>query len=150
MVDGVKYEQINGSFYEMKLFESEEIETYLSNLFKVSKEDKTPFNYIQIDSDVESQFALECEADAKVKFFFKLPNGFKVPTPLGNYIPDWAVVFEEDKRIYFVVENKSTFDEQTRRLVENMKIECGEKHFALFKESGVEYKLAVKVRDLYL
>lgn len=150
MVDGVKYEQVNGSFYEMRLFESEEIETYLTNLFKVTKADKTLYNYIQIDSDtVERPFAAECEADDNVKFFFKLPRGFKVPTPLGNYIPDWAIIFENDRRIYFVAETKGTLDRQLLREVENMRIKCGEKQFALFKSSGVEYKLAVKTRDLY-
>ena len=150
MVDGVKYEQINGSFYEMRLFENEEIETYLSNLFEVTKKDKTLFNYIPIDSEtIERPFAAECEADENVKFFFKLPRGFKVPTPLGNYIPDWAVIFENDKRIYFVAETKGTLDKQLLREVENMQIKCGERHFALFKSLGVEYKLAVKVRDLH-
>ncbi|MDL1910766.1 DEAD/DEAH box helicase [Chloroflexi bacterium CFX6] len=150
MVDGVKYQKINDSFYEMRLFENEEIETYLSNLFEVTKREKTLFNYIPIDSEtVERPFAAECEADENVKFFFKLPRGFKVPTPIGNYVPDWAVVFENDKRIYFVAETKGTLDKQLLREVENMRIKCGEKHFALFKPSGVEYKLVVKSKDLY-
>jgi type III restriction enzyme len=149
LVEGVKYEQINGAYYEMRLFEFEEIETYLSNLFAVSKQDKTVFNYIPIDSDVESDFARDCEADANIKFFFKLPRGFKVPTPIGAYIPDWAVVFENDRRIYFVAETKGTLNKQLLRDIERMKIECGAKHFALFKPLGVEYKLAVTARDLY-
>jgi len=150
MVDGVKYEQINGSFYEMRLFESEEIETYLSNLFEVTKRDKTLFNYIPVDSEtVERPFVAECEADDNIKFFFKLPRSFKVPTPIGNYIPDWAIVFENDKRIYFVAETKGTLDRQLLREVESMRIACGEKHFALFKPLGVEYKLAIKTKDLY-
>ncbi len=149
LVEGVKYEQINGAYYEMRLFEYEEIETYLSTLFAVSKQDKTPFNYIPVDSDVEGAFARDCEADENIKFFFKLPRGFKVPTPIGNYIPDWAVVFENDSRIYFVAETKGTLDKQLLREVERMKIDCGAKHFALFKPLGVEYKLALTTRDLY-
>ena len=149
LVEGVKYEQINGAYYEMRLFEYEEIETYLSNLFAVSKQDKTPFNYIPVDSDVESTFAGDCEADESIKFFFKLPRGFKVPTPIGNYVPDWAVVFENDSRIYFVAETKGTLDKQLLREVERMKIDCGAKHFALFKPLGVEYKLALTTRDLH-
>ncbi len=149
LVEGVKYEQINGSYYEMKLFEYEEIETYLSNLFTVSKQDKTLFNYIPIDSGIESDFARDCEADENIKFFFKLPRGFKVPTPIGNYVPDWAIVFENDSRIYFVAETKGTLNKQLLREIESMKIECGTKHFALFKPLGVEYKLAVTARDLY-
>jgi len=149
MVEGVKYEQINGSYYEMTLFKFEEIESYLSDLFQVSKQDKTPFNYIPVDSSIESDFARDCEADDKIKFFFKLPRSFKVHTPIGDYIPDWAVVFENDTRVYFVAETKGTLDWQLLREIERMKIQCGEKHFALFKPAGVEYKLAVTTRDLY-
>ena len=151
LVDGVKYEQINGQQYEMRLFELEEIETYLSNLFKMSKTDKTVFNYIPIDSTIESDFARDCEADEAVKFFFKLPRGFKIPTPIGNYIPDWAVVLEMEgtPKVYFVAETKGTLNRQLLRELERLKIECGTKHFALFKPLAVEYKLAVTTRDLY-
>lgn len=149
MVEGVKYEQINGAYYEMRLFEFEEIERYLSDLFKVKKQEKTVFNYIHVESTFEDDFARDCEADENIKFFFKLPRDFKVPTPIGNYRPDWAVVFENEKRIYFVAETKGTIDWQKLREVENMKIKCGTKHFALFKSTGVEYKLAVNTKDLY-
>jgi type III restriction enzyme len=149
MVEGVKYERINNAYYEMTLFKLEEIETYLANLFPVSRADKTPFNYIPIDSEIESHFARDCEADENVKFFFKLPRGFKVRTPIGDYIPDWAIVFENDARVYFVAETKSTLDWQALRGIEQMKIECGAKHFALFKSQGVEYRRAVTTRDLY-
>ncbi len=154
LVDGVKYTQIQtGNIerdcYSMELFESEEIETYLSDLFKVTNTEKTVFNYIPVVSDPESRFARDCDTDENVKFYFKLPRGFKIPTPIGNYIPDWAVIFENDRRIYFVAETKSTLDKQLLRDIERMKIDCGEKHFALFKPSGVEYKLAVSAKDLY-
>ncbi len=149
LVAGIRYEQINGQRYEMKLFELEEIETCLENLFAVTKTDKTVFNYIQFDSTIESDFARDCEADEKVKFFFKLPKAFKIPTPIGNYTPDWAVILEQDHRIYFVAETKGTLDHQALRELEKMKISCGEKHFALFEPLGVQYRLAVTTRDLY-
>jgi type III restriction enzyme len=150
LVDGVKYERINGQQYEMSLFEKEEIETYLSSLFRVSREDKTLFNYIPVDSSIESTFARDCEADENVKFFFKLPKDFLIPTPIDkNYRPDWALVFENDKRIYFVIETKSTLDPQLLRNIEQMKLECGKKHFAVFKDLGVEYRLAVTTKDLH-
>lgn len=149
LVAGVKYEQINGKQYQMCLFQKEEFETYLSNLFAVTKTEKTVFNYIPVDSDIESDFARDCEADGAVKFFFKLPRGFKISTPLGGYVPDWAVVFANDSRVYFVAETKGTLNRQALSGLEAMKIECGEKHFALFKPLGIEYKLAVKAKDLY-
>ncbi|MCX6214563.1 DEAD/DEAH box helicase family protein [Spirosoma sp.] len=139
MVNGIKYERIQGQEYAMQLFQDEEIETYLNNLFKVSRSQKTLFNYVPIDSDVESKFARECEADENVTFYFKLPRGFKIPTPIGNYIPDWAVLFEGSQRIYFVAETKSTLDTQLLREIEKLKIDCGKAHFAEFESDGVKF-----------
>lgn len=68
---------------------------------------------------------------------------------VGNYIPDWAIVFEYDSRVYFVAETKGTFNRQLLHGIEAMKIECGEKHFALFKPLGVDYRMAVTLKDLY-
>lgn len=151
LVEGIKYEKINGESYEMKLFEAQEIEAYLSNLFEVTKQDKTLYDYIEVDSNStpERNFARDCEADENVKFFFKLPRGFKIPTPLGSYNPDWAVIFENDNRIYFVVETKGTLNKQHLREVERLKIECGEKHFAVLNVPNLSYKLATSTRDLY-
>jgi type III restriction enzyme len=151
LVDGVKYEQINGQQYEMRLFESEEIETYFTKLFTVKNLEKTVFNYVPIDSDIERSFAEDCEKEESIKFFFKLPRGFKIPTPIGNYIPDWAIIVEVDEapKVYFVAETKGTLDRQMLRELERMKIECGTKHFALFKPLGIEYKLAVTTKDLF-
>jgi len=149
LVAGIKYEKINDSFYEMSLFHHEEIESYLTDLQLVTtaKQHKTPFNYYPVDSDIERKFALDCEAEERIKFFFKLPRNFKIPTPVGNYTPDWAIILDKDSRIYFVTETKGTLEAQDRRVKENMKIACGEKHFELFNPD-VEYKLAVTTRDL--
>jgi type III restriction enzyme len=156
LVDGIKYHKINGSFYEMSLLHDEEIETYLDNLLKVSnnKQDKTLFNYYPVDSDIEREFALQCEAEQSIKFFFKLPRNFKIPTPIGNYVPDWAILFDNDKRIYFVTETKSTLNTQERRMSENMKIDYAKKLFDPKVEkpvfdSDVIYKTAVTVKNLY-
>ncbi|WP_316800200.1 DEAD/DEAH box helicase family protein [Pedobacter frigidisoli] len=148
LVEGVKYEVINGKYYEMTLFNFEEIETYLSDLYKVENLNKTVFNYIAIDSSIENQFAIDCEADESIKFYFKLPRGFKIPTPIGNYVPDWALVMENDKKIYFVCETKGTLDRAFLRETERMKIECGEKHFASFGSDNMMYRLATSTEDL--
>ena len=149
LVEGIKYERINGKEYEMQLFESEEIETYLSNLLKVTRPEKTLYNYIKHDSSFERDFARDAEADDRIKFFFKLPRGFRIQTPLGNYIPDWAVVFDNDNRIYFVVETKGTLNKQNLREVERLKIACGERHFAILDIPDLQYRLAVTNKDLY-
>lgn len=150
MVDGIKYERIAGEEYEMLLFENEEIETYLSSLFEMKlNPEKTIFNYVPAGSGPERQFAKECEADSSVKFFFKLPRKFMIPTPLGTYNPDWAVVFEKDNRIYFVAETKSTLDPAGLRGTEQLKIDCGEEHFALFESDGVQFRKVTEVKGLY-
>jgi type III restriction enzyme len=148
LVNGIEYHKINDSFYEMNLLEAEQIETYLDGLQEVKKQEKTPFNYYPVDSDIERKFAADCEADPNIKFFFKIPRGFKIPTPIDNYVPDWAIVFENDERIYFVTETKSSLSKDDRRGNENMKIACAEKHFALY-DSDVRYKVAKTINDLY-
>jgi len=147
MVDGIKYEKLANTEYEMRLFQNEEIETYLSNLFKVTRQEKTIYNYAPVDSSIETKFAQDCEVDNNVKFYFKLPRGFKIPTPLGDYIPDWAVILENDKRLYFVAETKSTLNLELLRGIEALKIECGKKHFVEFE--GVTYRQVTEVKQLY-
>jgi type III restriction enzyme len=128
MIDGIKYERLKGenSYYAMELFENEELHSYLDNVVKVQNKDKTLYDHILIDSNVESQFAKDLETMEKVKFYFKLPYWFKIQTPIGSYNPDWAIVLENDKKIYFVAETKSSGE---IRGSEGIKIKCGRKHF---------------------
>jgi type III restriction enzyme len=80
---------------------------------------------------VEHSFAESLETNAAVKVYAKLPAWFKVPTPLGTYNPDWAVLVQKDgaERLYFVVETKSSLFTDDLRDRENAKIQCGEAHF---------------------
>ncbi|MEM3265571.1 MAG: DEAD/DEAH box helicase family protein [Thermoplasmata archaeon] len=152
MVDGIKYEKIENDFYEMRLFKAQELESYLDNLlYQVQKPDKTIYEkYIPIDSNVESKFAKDCETSEQVEFYFKLPPWFKISTPIGNYNPDWAVVFKDEKKIYFVAETKDTGDDKLNisklHLDEQRKIKCGEKHYEVFDD--VRYKVVKEVHDL--
>ncbi|MDD2631288.1 MAG: DEAD/DEAH box helicase family protein [Bacteroidales bacterium] len=152
MIDGIKYQKIGGSEYEMALFEAQELEVYLDDFsFKVTDTSKTIYEaFVPLDSGVESQFARDCETSDQIKFYFKLPNWFKIPTPIGNYNPDWALVFEDDKKIYFVAETKDTGAPQIdlSKLTgdEQMKIKCGTAHFNEFAD--LEYKVVNKVGQL--
>lgn len=131
IVDGVKYEKVSNSEYEMQIFKDAEIESYISNMRVVGKQDKTIYDHVVYDSStVELPFAEELEARDEVEFYMKLPPKFKIETPLGTYNPDWAIIFKEDKRLYLVVETKGTnrLDEVSE--TERLKILCGEKHFA--------------------
>jgi type III restriction enzyme len=152
MVDGIKYQKIGGSEYEMALFEAQELEVYLNDFsFRVSNASKTIYEeFVPLDSGVESKFAKDCESSEQIKFYFKLPNWFKIPTPIGNYNPDWAIVFEDEKKIYFVAETKDTGTPQVdlSKLSEDeqMKIKCGKAHFNEFE--GLDYKVVNKVGQL--
>lgn len=152
MIDGIEYHKIGDSDYEMRLFEEQELEIYLNDFtFKVSKTDKTIYEeYVPLDSSVENKFARDCETSDQVKYYFKLPEWFKIPTPIGSYNPDWAVVFEDEKKVYFVAETKDTgtpkVDLNKLHPSERKKIRCGEAHFKQFED--LEYKVVNKVGDL--
>lgn len=146
VVCGIKYEPINGQYYEMRLFEEKEIEEYLSRIYEVqSKDDRTPYNYIPFDSDIEHKIAEKLDSDQNVKFFCKLPRWFVVPTPLGDYNPDWAVVLENDEKLYLVRETKSTHERDKRREIENRKVDCGQAHFNAL---GVNFKVATNIYEV--
>jgi len=146
MIDGIKYEKIGSKMYEMTLFDDENFEIYLDSFtHSVTDPDKSIYeNYIPLDSGVENQFAKDCESSENIEFYFKLPNWFKIPTPIGNYNPDWAVVFKGEKKIYFVAETKSEGQELLKS--EKQKIKCGKQHFNEF--AGVVYKQVSSVTDL--
>jgi type III restriction enzyme len=105
-----------------------------------------PFACVLPDSEVESRFAQDCSNEGNIKFFFKLPSLFKIPTPLGSYNPDWAVVFEDDARVYFVAETKSSLLDSDLRASEKHKIACGQHHFNLSAE--VSYCKVTSLEEL--
>jgi type III restriction enzyme len=144
IVDGVKYEKITGEYWDQMLFDNKELYGYLNDLSEVTKTEKTVYDYIQIDSDIERDFAAECEKRNDVKFYFKLPFWFKIETPIGQYTPDWALVYEGDQKVYFVAETKGTDDINDPCLSEGerQKIKCGKQHFMNFPD--VVFKAPVK------
>jgi type III restriction enzyme len=147
MVEGIKYERIGVTdYYSMELFAKEEIEAYKDNLYKVNKQDKTLYNYIEYQSKVEEQFAIDCESTESIEFYIKLPRWFVINTPIGTYNPDWALILKNDSKIYFVAETKYSTDPVERYTSENYKIKCGEKHFAEYE--NVTYKTVTKVSEL--
>lgn len=128
----------------------------LDKLYKVAQPEKTDYDYLVLDSDVERQFAQKLESNSAVKFFMKLPPNFKIDTPRGKYNPDWAYVFEgeDGKKTFYVVETKSTHNEAERRVSENQKIKAGKKHYeavnrlilsAKYSSNGSSLKILPKV-----
>jgi type III restriction enzyme len=148
MIDGIRYDKIGGKIYEMKLFDDEDFEIYLNDFtHTVTDSGKTIHeNYIPLDSNVENQFARDCESSENIEFFFKLPNWFKIPTPIGNYNPDWALVFKGEKKVYFIAETKGKDQELLKS--EKLKIKCGKEHFKRFEE--VIYRQVSSLKDLTL
>ncbi len=140
VVDGIKYHKIgNDHFYAQELFSNNELFGYLQK--NMIESQKSVFNHVVYDSDVELQFATALERSSDVKLYAKLPDWFKIDTPLGTYNPDWAVFVEVDgkEKLYFVVETKSTLFTDALRPTEKAKIACGKEHFrALGKEIGFE------------
>lgn len=144
--EGVKYEKVD-EYYEQSLFTQETLDAYLDKDFKVDiSKNKTTHNFIQVDSKIEYKFAKDCELDESIRYYIKLPNEFKIRTPLGNYNPDWAILKEEEneQKLYFIVETKGTPEMNQLRLSEVLKIESGKKHFHVINPN-ISFKVTDKL-----
>lgn len=151
VVDGIKYQRLgNSDVWAQELFESEELTGYIDQNM-VQTTNNGLYKYTVYDSDIEREFAKKLDANEDVKVFAKLPEWFKIPTPLGTYNPDWAIVVEKDgrKRLYFVVETKGTdlFDELPPP--QQAKIKCGEAHFAALAEDGIRFMSPIANYDRF-
>ena len=151
LVDGIKYQKLGDQHvYAQELFEKEELTGYLKNMLLDTQ--KSIYEHVVYDSTTERDFADELEKNDAIKLYAKLPGWFKVPTPLGTYNPDWAVLVEEDgsQHLYFVVETKSSLFTDDLRDKESAKIECGKAHFTALGvgENPARYVVARSVDDL--
>ena len=148
MLEGIRYDKVASEFWEMSRIEQEAekgIVRYLSNLYEVQNREKSLFDAIEYESEVERKFAQDLDNNENVRLFVKLPGWFKIDTPIGPYNPDWAFVTERDQRLYFVRETKSTLDTEERRTKENQKIACGRKHFGAL---GVDYDVVTSLSEV--
>lgn len=135
-VEQVSYEVIPDSY---KVEEFKTLESYEDSTLPVTR---SIYDAIVHDSDVEMNFAIDLEHDEQIKLFIKMPNWYKVETPVGSYNPDWAIVTakrdlkgNESEKVYFVIETKGDID--NLRPTEKAKIESAKKHFEVIK---VNYK----------
>jgi type III restriction enzyme len=145
LVDGIQYEK-DGTWYEMTEWVEEE-ETVSERLVPV---ENSIYDQIVVQSDTKKKFAEKLKKRKDVRLFVKLPGWFKVPTPVGQYNPDWALVMEsvEDAEVllYLVRETKSTTAPDELRGTENQKVHCGEKHFV--GALGVDFKVVTNADNL--
>jgi len=151
VVDGIKYQRIGPDvFWGQELFEAKELSGYLRSMVDVRK---SVHEQVIYQSDTEKTFAEQLDKNEDVKVFAKLPGWFRVPTPLGPYNPDWAVLVDKDgaERLYFVVETKSSLFTDDLRDKESAKIKCGEAHFAELanhNSPAAQFIKATKLDDL--
>jgi type III restriction enzyme len=151
IVDGIKYQRLGAEeYYAQELFEQEELTGYLKNMMAVGN--RSVYEQVVYQSDTEKSFAEQLEKNEAIKIYAKLPAWFKVPTPLGSYNPDWAVLVEKDgaERLYFVVETKSSLFADDLRDRESAKIKCGEAHFDALAigKNPARFVKATKLEDV--
>ena len=108
----------------MLLFKNEELINYLTAL----QVNKSVYEYVVYDSEVEREFAKKLDEREDIKLFVKLPGWFEIDTPVGKYNPDWAIL-KHDGRLYLVRETKGTKDFLKLRTSEADKVRCGQRHF---------------------
>jgi type III restriction enzyme len=149
LVNGIQYEKIN-QWYEMTQFE--DIPGWSDNLVPA---EHSLYDHVVYESEIEKAFVEALEHREDVKLYVKLPGWFTVPTPVGEYNPDWAIVLEPrdefgnptgEELLYLVRETKDTTNLEELRLDEARKIKCGERHFRV--ALGVDYQVVTDAREL--
>ncbi|MBR3430557.1 MAG: DEAD/DEAH box helicase family protein [Clostridia bacterium] len=141
IVDHITYDKIEGE-YDSSIFTAEKNGRTVDQAFKAQKAIQ---DYVYTDGNaeksVERKFAEEMDAAQEVYIYAKLPRGFAIPTPVGHYSPDWAIVFHEGtvKHVYFVAETKGTMESLELRPIEKAKIDCAKKLFNRLSNGVVTY-----------
>lgn len=138
IIESITYDVLNDKF-EADVFTKNTLSGKLGeNAIPVEKH---VYDYVVTDSKIERAFAKELDVSNEVRVYAKLPRGFFIPTPMGNYNPDWAIVFKEGdvKHIYFIAETKGSMESLELREVEKAKIECARKHFAKLNTGQLKY-----------
>ena len=147
-IDGIKYVKLDGQeYYAQEIFDSAEL---VANLDKNAVAvNRSVYDYIIYDSStVEKPFAKALDDDPDVKMFFKIPDRFKIETPIGTYNPDWAVYLDRngEQKLYFILETKGATELFGLRTPEQLKIHCGTEHFKAL-QNGVEMRVARDWRE---
>ncbi len=142
IVEHITYDTIEGQ-YDSSIFTAEKNGRTVDQAFRASKAIQ---DYVYTDGtaekSVERRFAEALDASQEVHIYAKLPRGFKIPTPVGHYSPDWAIVFYEGptiKHIYFVAETKGTMETLSLRPIERAKIDCAKKLFSTLSSGTLTY-----------
>lgn len=149
IVDHISYNEIEGC-YDSAIF-TEEKHTSLDKAYEGKK---SIVDWVFTDGtakqSVERKFVTNLDTSVDVAVYAKLPKGFHIPTPVGNYSPDWAIAFKEGtvKHIYFVAETKGSMSTLDLRKIEESKIACADKLFGQLSDSGIFYHKVTNYDDL--
>lgn len=147
IVDHITYNPTSAEPYDSSIFVPER-RININRAIELSKH-VTP--YVEYDSEGERNFANSLQSATEVLIFAKLPRKLKIPTPVGYYAPDWAIVFEEGsvRHIFFVAETKGSLDKMELRGVEKAKTECAKRLFNSISTNTVRYGVVDKFENLY-
>lgn len=141
IVEHISYDRIEGE-YDSAIFTAEKRTQGFDKAFRAEKHIQDyVFTDGSAEQSVERRFAQDMDAAGEVCVYAKLPKGFAIPTPVGNYSPDWAIAFNEGmvKHIYFIAETKGTMESLDLRPIEKAKISCAKKLFNELSTSKVKY-----------
>lgn len=141
IVEHISYDQIDGS-YDSTIFTAEKNTQSFDKAFRAEKHIQDfVFTDGTAEQSVERRFAQDLDAAKEVCVYAKLPKGFHIPTPVGNYSPDWAIAFNKGmvKHIYFIAETKGTMETLSLRPIEQAKISCAKKLFNELSTDDVVY-----------
>ena len=141
IVEHISYDEIDGE-YESTIFTAEKTSQDFGKAFRANKAIQDyVFTDGSADKSIERKFVEDLDVANEVCVYAKLPKGFHIPTPVGNYSPDWAIAFYEGtvKHIYFVAETKGTMETLNLRPIEQAKISCAKKLFNEISTNNVRY-----------
>ncbi|MBV8039566.1 DEAD/DEAH box helicase family protein [Bacteroides sp. AN502] len=146
IVEHISYNKI-AEAYDSTIFTQEK---HTQSIEKAYAAKKHVMDYVFPDSKGEAEFAENLDGATEVCVYAKLPRAFQIPTPVGNYAPDWAIAFNKGtvKHIFFIAETKGSMGTMELRGVERAKIECAEKLFNNVSTSHVRYHQVKSYQNL--
>ena len=165
MVDGISYEKIQNNFFEWEQHFPVEERAILKAMMEHIAGDNCAYDWVECDSQVEREFARDLSQRDDIDLFLKLPRNFEVPTPVGDYRPDWAILFsasaQKPRRLCFIAETKSAVGDDGNiefaklRRHEELKIRCAARHFGSrqLRQKGVfgdkvDYRVVKKAEQV--
>jgi type III restriction enzyme len=145
IINNIVYTKIDERYDAKTVFTNDKNALRSSELLK-----KHIYDYLTSDSIIETEFAKELENSTEVVVYAKLPKSFYITTPVANYSPDWAIVFDKEKvkHIYFVAETKGSDSDLNLREIEKLKIHCATEHFKEISGNEVKFEMVATYNDL--